>query len=96
MILYKMNKVPKFPFYEEARKAIPDPQEWAVAYYEGMTDPKYLNACKEFVSTLNHKEINHLINGVPKPYINPYKNIGRNDPCPCGSGKKFKKCCGRY
>ena len=21
-------------------------------------------------------------------------NIGRNDPCPCGSGKKFKKCCG--
>lgn len=22
--------------------------------------------------------------------------IGRNDPCPCGSGKKFKNCCGRY
>ncbi|MCF7912389.1 MAG: preprotein translocase subunit SecA [Candidatus Cloacimonetes bacterium] len=22
--------------------------------------------------------------------------IGRNDPCPCGSGKKYKKCCGRY
>ena len=21
------------------------------------------------------------------------KTIGRNDPCPCGSGKKFKKCC---
>lgn len=21
-------------------------------------------------------------------------NVGRNDPCPCGSGKKFKKCCG--
>jgi preprotein translocase subunit SecA len=25
---------------------------------------------------------------------NPYKNVGRNDPCPCGSGKKFKKCHG--
>ena len=24
---------------------------------------------------------------------NPYKNVGRNDPCPCGSGKKFKRCC---
>jgi len=24
---------------------------------------------------------------------NPLKGIGRNDPCPCGSGKKFKKCC---
>ncbi|MFH1037014.1 MAG: preprotein translocase subunit SecA [Patescibacteria group bacterium] len=23
------------------------------------------------------------------------KNIGRNDPCPCGSGKKYKKCCGK-
>src|SRR5256712_10344178 len=25
---------------------------------------------------------------------NPYAGIGRNDPCPCGSGKKFKKCHG--
>ena len=24
------------------------------------------------------------------------KKIGRNDPCPCGSGKKYKKCCGRF
>jgi len=23
------------------------------------------------------------------------KKIGRNDPCPCGSGKKYKHCCGR-
>jgi uncharacterized protein YecA (UPF0149 family) len=23
------------------------------------------------------------------------KETGRNDPCPCGSGKKFKKCCGK-
>jgi uncharacterized protein YecA (UPF0149 family) len=27
------------------------------------------------------------------PYIAPLK-VGRNDPCPCGSGKKYKKCCG--
>jgi uncharacterized protein YecA (UPF0149 family) len=24
----------------------------------------------------------------------PPEKVGRNDPCPCGSGKKFKKCCG--
>jgi hypothetical protein len=24
---------------------------------------------------------------------NPWRHVGRNDPCPCGSGKKFKKCC---
>ena len=27
--------------------------------------------------------------------IRKQKKIGRNDPCPCGSGKKYKKCCGR-
>jgi uncharacterized protein YecA (UPF0149 family) len=29
-----------------------------------------------------------------KPEIDLSQKIGRNDPCPCGSGKKFKKCCG--
>jgi len=29
------------------------------------------------------------------PIVNKDKNIGRNDPCPCGSGKKYKKCCGK-
>ena len=28
-----------------------------------------------------------------EPYHNPYRGVGRNDPCPCGSGKKFKRCC---
>ncbi|MEI7451004.1 MAG: PBPRA1643 family SWIM/SEC-C metal-binding motif protein [Desulfomonile sp.] len=28
----------------------------------------------------------------PQPLI--AEKIGRNDPCPCGSGKKFKRCCG--
>ena len=27
------------------------------------------------------------------PYINPLRHVGRNDPCPCGSGRKYKKCC---
>jgi hypothetical protein len=27
------------------------------------------------------------------PVRNPWRGVGRNDPCPCGSGKKFKKCC---
>jgi hypothetical protein len=28
-----------------------------------------------------------------KPYVNPLRGVGRNDPCPCGSGKKYKRCC---
>ncbi len=27
------------------------------------------------------------------PRRNPLRHVGRNDPCPCGSGKKYKKCC---
>ena len=29
------------------------------------------------------------------PKVNEKKKIGRNDPCPCGSGKKYKNCCGK-
>ena len=31
---------------------------------------------------------------VKKPVVNKTAKVGRNDPCPCGSGKKYKKCCG--
>jgi hypothetical protein len=29
----------------------------------------------------------------PAPFLHTEKHVGRNDPCPCGSTKKFKKCC---
>lgn len=28
-------------------------------------------------------------------YVRGAPKVGRNDPCPCGSGRKFKQCCGR-
>jgi len=31
--------------------------------------------------------------GTPKPIVTPTKKVGRNNPCPCGSGRKYKKCC---
>ena len=39
------------------------------------------------VSTGESKEV------VKKPVVNENGKIGRNDPCPCGSGKKYKQCC---
>jgi len=33
------------------------------------------------------KKVETIVRNLPK--------VGRNDPCPCGSGKKFKKCCGK-
>jgi len=32
-------------------------------------------------------------NQPDQPVANAFRDVGRNDPCPCGSGKKFKKCC---
>ncbi|MCF7885807.1 MAG: SEC-C domain-containing protein, partial [Candidatus Marinimicrobia bacterium] len=32
--------------------------------------------------------------GGPQPYEREKPKVGRNDPCPCGSGKKYKHCCG--
>lgn len=38
-----------------------------------------------------------LVTGIPIDKLDDviFKKVGRNDPCPCGSGKKYKKCCGR-
>jgi preprotein translocase subunit SecA len=33
--------------------------------------------------------------GQKRPTVKKDRKVGRNDPCPCGSGKKYKKCCGR-
>jgi preprotein translocase subunit SecA len=33
--------------------------------------------------------------GNESPRETKDKKIGRNDPCSCGSGKKYKKCCGK-
>lgn len=66
--------------------------------YKNMVDAKAdwlygLPAWKEIFTEEKLKELykeakraNTIVKG-PK--------IGRNDPCPCGSGKKYKKCCGR-
>jgi hypothetical protein len=39
------------------------------------------------------RQLDELDCHLSEPHRNPFKGIGRNDPCPCGSGKKFKKCC---
>ncbi len=37
--------------------------------------------------------IRNIANKIAKETIKKKKEVGRNDPCPCGSGKKYKKCC---
>ena len=51
-----------------------------------------LEAWDNLLSEERRKEIYHeqKISGT----VRKDKKVGRNDPCPCGSGKKYKKCCG--
>ncbi len=49
-------------------------------------------ALAAFVRAL-HPAFEQVAGGKPQPIERPGSRIGRNDPCPCGSGKKYKKCC---
>ena len=88
------SKIKQFPFYEQAREAIPNESEWLVQS-DNEGDDEFDEAMEEFLMSLSPKELDQVINGVKEPYVNPFAGVGRNDPCPCGSGKKFKKCCGK-
>ncbi|MEQ8763201.1 MAG: SEC-C metal-binding domain-containing protein [Planctomycetota bacterium] len=33
--------------------------------------------------------------GEQRPFVNRAEKVGRNEPCPCGSGRKFKQCCAK-
>lgn len=55
-----------------------------------------LDKVKEFekvLSILQNAESKSSRHNKPSPVVRSEK-IGRNEPCPCGSGKKYKKCCG--
>jgi hypothetical protein len=39
------------------------------------------------------REREEFVQDMLAPAFNPWRDVGRNDPCPCGSGKKYKKCC---
>ncbi|WP_409254330.1 SEC-C metal-binding domain-containing protein [Bacillus sp. SCS-153A] len=36
-----------------------------------------------------------MVHSAGSPQKKEAGKVGRNEPCPCGSGKKYKKCCGR-
>jgi len=61
----------------------------------------------EQIDQYNYDTVDYLFKHISEPYENwdlevsqrtikkeDYGNVGRNEKCPCGSGKKFKKCCG--
>ena len=74
------------PIFEAAKLAPDDPTRFTVeraGYIEDLYDElRWMRPADDVRSYV-----------PPAPVINPLRAIGRNDPCPCGSGRKFKKCC---
>jgi uncharacterized protein len=57
----------------------------------------FFSHCKAFLSDLallrRRQPIEHVVREVPSAEIPTGSKTGRNDPCPCGSGRKYKRCC---
>lgn len=53
------------------------------------------DADADFVSRVRSVKDGERIAGDVKPIVSRGTKVGRNDPCPCASGKKFKQCCGK-
>lgn len=60
-----------------------DEMHWWYCYSEKYREEKRKDAVRNVLNIMPRQELD----------VAPRINIGRNDPCPCGSGKKFKKCC---
>ena len=59
-------------------------------------DADYLYTLKAWEGIFSEDKIMQIIKDFKRSKIvHKEKEPGRNDPCPCGSGKKYKKCCGR-
>jgi hypothetical protein len=73
-----------------------DPRFWgpakslAMAAIQAGIDPTDPAEMDLFVEAYNQMLMRQYNRSTP-----PQPKVGRNDPCPCGSGKKYKKCCGQ-
>ena len=67
--------------------------------YKNMVDAKadWLYQLPQWNILLSEERQKELYKEAKKmhTFVREGKKIGRNDPCPCGSGKKYKHCCGK-
>ena len=58
-------------------------------------DADYLYTLEEWNDVLTEEKMVQIVKDFKRSKtVHKEKEPGRNDPCPCGSGKKYKKCCG--
>lgn len=90
-------KIECFNMFEDLVSSIQEDATKAVFSLRAQKQEKYNNIVKE-ESKINIKNISTNENGnssSKKEPVKVEKKVGRNEPCPCGSGKKYKQCCGK-
>ena len=75
----------------------PDDSEGTVEFIASFTEKGIARTHHELASFEKEDGLWYFVDGKvvpPKPVVREAPKVGRNDPCTCGSGRKFKKCCG--
>ena len=90
---YKMEC---FHMFEELVDSIQEESTKSVFSIKAQRQETYENVAKKETSNgIINMTTNEGKNEGKRQPIKVEKKIGRNEPCPCGSGKKYKNCCGR-
>jgi hypothetical protein len=91
-----LRQVARLDAPAEVRKAFP---ELLCAYLDYLSSSGILPEAADWVEAVSASSRQHADSFRPdgsvrgETYRKPFADVGRNDPCPCGSGKKYKKCC---
>ena len=82
---------------EDPRKKSVLCEGWKMFYSHTLDDFKRLarKVLRDREVEEERMAIQHATAAIRRQSLAGVGNVGRNDPCPCGSGKKFKKCCGK-
>ena len=81
---------------EEAYRRGTDQATWAEGHFADpwrFYTPEQIAARQQRWAEEEMREAELLLAEFPETYVRSAPKVGRNDPCPCGSGKKYKKCC---
>ncbi len=65
------------------------------AYHRDDSGEQAFHEKSEFLRVAGEWYYTRSVRQGPAPLKATHPKVGRNDPCPCGSGKKFKQCCGK-
>jgi hypothetical protein len=93
-----LNHLPSLALPDRVRPFVPEIVRDALTHLEDtgrLGDGAHLGRVVMAAAQTYREKLAPGGGGKLKPIVRPAEKIGRNDPCPCGSGAKFKKCCGR-